>query len=211
MATFFALCNPIANTPIFMSMTAGDDKATRRAVTRRATIVAFAIIVVMALTGKLLFELFGITLPAFRVAAGYIVFMIGYHMVSGQSHGAEKASDSDVKHTLEQELDKAVSPLGIPILAGGGGISAAIVFSASDGLEGIVATIFGFGVIMVISYFMFISGDVIEKKIGHSGMNAVSRIMGLVLTAIGVQILMEGLTGALNAYIPTISKLLGGS
>lgn len=210
-ATFFAMCNPFANTPIFMSMTAGDDKATKKAVARRAVITAFVIVVVMSALGKLIGELFGITLPAFKLAAGFIVFMIGYHMVSGQSHGAQKASDGDIKNSLEAELDKAVSPLGIPILAGGGTISSAIVFASDDGIEGIAATIIGFGIIILITYFMFLSGDALEKKIGQSGLNALTRIMGLILTAIGVQIFLGGLGGVLNVYLPTIPALLSGA
>lgn len=209
-ATFFAMCNPIANTPIFMGLTAGDDKETKKAVARRATLAAFIIVVVMAAAGKLIFALFGITLPAFELAAGFIVFVIGYHMVSGESHGAQTASDSDVESTLEQQLDMAVSPLGTPILAGGGTISAAVVFSMTDGFEGFVAVVLGFGIIIVWCYFFFLSGDAIEKKIGQSGLNVLTRIMGLILASIGVQIFLGGLSGALDAYIPTISTLLGG-
>jgi multiple antibiotic resistance protein len=211
LATFFAMCNPIANTPIFIGMTAGDDAATKKAVARRAVIVAFFIAVVMAAAGKLIGELFGITLPAFRLGAGFLVFMIGYHMVTGQGHGAQKASDSDIKSSLAQELDKAVSPLGIPILAGGGVISSAVVFSATDGFEGLLAVIIGFGLIMVMTYYFFLSGDTIEKRLGQSGINAMTRIMGLILLTIGVQIFLGGLSGALNAYIPTIPGLMSGS
>jgi multiple antibiotic resistance protein len=210
LAAFFAMCNPFANTPIFVSMTAGDDAPTKKAVARRAAITAFIIVTVMAVAGKLIGLLFGLTLPAFQLAAGFLVFMIGYQMVSGQTHGAEAASDSDIQRSLEQELDKAVSPLGIPILAGGGTISATIVLSASSGFEGIIATILGFTIIIVINYFMFLSGDAIERKLGHSGINAISRIMGLVLATIGVGVFLDGLAGALNAFLPTIASLLNG-
>ena len=209
-ASFFAMCNPFANTPIFVSMTAGDDVPTKKAVARRAAITAFVIVTVMAVAGKLIGMLFGLTLPAFQLAAGFLVFMIGYQMVSGQTHGAETASDSDIKHSLEQELDKAVSPLGIPILAGGGTISATVVLSASSGFEGVVATILGFAIIILINYFMFLSGDAMERKLGHSGINAISRIMGLVLATIGVGVFLEGMAGALNAYLPPIASLLNG-
>lgn len=210
-ATFFAMCNPFANTPIFMSMTTGDDAATKKAVARRATLFAFAIAVVMAAAGKLIGELFGITLPAFKLGAGILVFMIGYHMVTGKSHGAQSASESEVKHTKEEELNKAISPLGTPILAGGGTISAAITFSATDGFEGLIAVILGFGVIMIMTYYFFLSGDTIEKKLGKSGIVALTKIMGLILLTIGVQIFLGGLSGALDAYIPTIPSLMNGS
>jgi multiple antibiotic resistance protein len=210
-ATFFAMCNPFANTPIFMGMTAGDDAATKKAVARRATLFAFAIAVVMAAAGKLIGELFGITLPAFKLGAGILVFVIGYHMVMGKPHGAQSASEEELKKSKEQELEKAISPLGTPILAGGGTISAAIALSATDGFEGLVAVIVGFGVIMVMSYFFFLSGDAIEKKIGAAGLVALTKIMGLILLTIGVQIFLGGLDGAFNAYLPTISATLSGS
>ena len=209
-ATFFAMCNPFANTPIFMSMTAGDDADTKRAVARRATLFAFAIAVVMAAAGKLIGELFGITLPAFKLGAGILVFMIGYHMVTGKAHGAQSASEGEIEHSKEEELNKAISPLGTPILAGGGTISAAITFSATDGFEGLVAVIIGFGIIMLMTYFFFLSGDAIEKKIGSAGLVALTKIMGLILLTIGVQIFLGGMDGVLNEYIPTISSLLSG-
>jgi multiple antibiotic resistance protein len=208
LAGFFAICNPIANTPIFLSMTEGDDTATKKAVARRATLVAFAVVVVAALLGKLIGQLFGITMPAFKLAAGFIVFMIGYHMVSGQSHGAQRASESDIKHSLQAELDKAVSPLAVPILAGGGTISTAIVFASDDGVEGIFATILSFGIICIATYFFFRSGETIERKIGQSGMNALTRIMGLMLATIGVQIILGGLSGILSEYLPEIPSLV---
>jgi multiple antibiotic resistance protein len=210
-ATFFAMCNPFANTPIFMSMTAGDDAATKKAVARRATLFAFAVAVVMAAAGKLIGELFGITLPAFKIGAGILVFVIGYHMVMGKPHGAQSASEEEVEKSKDKEMEKAISPLGTPILAGGGTISAAITFSATDGLEGLVAVIVGFGLIMVMTYFFFVAGDTIEKKLGTAGILVMTKIMGLILLTIGVQIFLGGLDGAFNAYLPTISATLSGS
>ena len=81
---------------------------------------------------------------------------------------------------------------------------------AQAGLEGIVATIVGFGIIIVMTYFFFLSGDTIENEIGQSGLNALTRIMGLRLATIGVQIFLGGLEGVLNQYLPTIPALLSG-
>jgi multiple antibiotic resistance protein len=209
-ATFFAMCNPFANTPIFMGMTAGDDAATKRAIARRATLFAFFLAVVMGAAGKLIGELFGITLPAFKLGAGILVFMIGYHMVTGKAHGAQSASESDVKETMEQKLDKAISPLGTPILAGGGTISAAVSLSATDGFEGLVAVAVGFGVIMLVTYIFFLQGDAIENRLGQSGIVALTKVMGLILLTIGVQIFLGGLDGVLNEYLPTIPTLFAG-
>jgi multiple antibiotic resistance protein len=128
----------------------------------------------------------------------------------GKPH-AQSADEKEVEHNREQRLEQAISPLGTPILAGGGTISAAIALSATDGFEGLVAVIVGFGVIMIMSYFFFLSGDAIEKKIGKSGLVALTKIMGLILLTIGVQIFLGGLDGVLNEYLPTIPALLSGS
>lgn len=183
----------------------------KKAVARRATIFAFAIAVVMAAAGKLIGELFGVTLPAFKLGAGILVFVIGYHMVMGKPHGAQSASPEEIDKSREKELEKAISPLGTPILAGGGVISTAIAFSATDGIEGLAAVIVGFGIIMVMTYFFFLSGDAIENKIGAAGLVALTKIMGLILLTIGVQIFLGGMDGVLNEYIPTIPALLSGS
>jgi multiple antibiotic resistance protein len=211
LATFFAMCNPFANTPIFMGMTAGDDAATKKAVARRATLFAFALTVVMAAAGKLIGELFGITLPAFKIGAGILVFMIGYHMVTGKAHAAQAAVEGEVLRSLDEELNNAISPLGTPILAGGGTISAAISFAATDGFEGLISVVVGFGIIMIMTYLFFLSGDTIEKKLGASGITALTKIMGLILLTIGVQIFLGGMDGVLNEYLPTIPALLSGS
>ena len=80
-----------------------------------------------------------------------------------------------------------------------------------DGFEGLVAVIVGFGVIMIMTYYFFLAGDSIEKRLGQSGITALTKIMGLILLTIGVQIFLGGLSGALNAYLPTIPSLMSGS
>jgi multiple antibiotic resistance protein len=211
LATFFAVCNPIPGIPIFMSMTEGDDAATKKAVARRAVIFAFVLTVTMAALGKFIGELFGITLPAFKMATGILVFMIGYQMVSGNAHGAQSPGAGETKRTLAQELDKAISPLGTPLIAGGGAISAGISFSATDGVEGLFAVIVGFGIIMVLTYFCFLSGDAIEKRIGQSGITGLTKIMGLILLTIGVEIFLGGVDGVLGDHLPKIAALLKGA
>ena len=131
-------------------------------------------------------------------------------MVTGKAHGAQSSSKEDVEATLEEKLDKAISPLGTPILAGGGTISAAITFSATDGFEGLVSVVVGFGVIMLMTYAFFLQGDAIENRLGKSGITALTKIMGLILLTIGVQIFLGGLDGVLNEYLPTIPTLFAG-
>jgi multiple antibiotic resistance protein len=93
---FFAIMNPVANTSIFLGLTAGDDTATKKEVARNALLLTFVIIVIVAVMGKLLFQLFGITLPAFRITGGILIFFIGVQMLQGAHSSVHKPSDSDL-------------------------------------------------------------------------------------------------------------------
>ena len=122
---FFAMLNPIGNTPVFISMVGEADKAIMKKVARRAVFTAFIIIAIFCLFGHLIFKMFGITLPAFQIAGGIIVFFIGYDLLQGKAAGAQH---STVPLTLQSYEDMAISPLGIPLLAGPGTISTAMNF-----------------------------------------------------------------------------------
>ncbi|CAB5128645.1 MarC family integral membrane protein [Olavius algarvensis associated proteobacterium Delta 3] len=94
---FFAIMNPIANTSIFIGLTTGDDVATKKTVARNALLMTFVIIAIVAVLGKLIFELFGITLPAFRITGGILIFLIGVQMLQGSQSSVHKPSDSDLQ------------------------------------------------------------------------------------------------------------------
>jgi multiple antibiotic resistance protein len=191
---FFAIMNPIANTSIFLGLTAGDDAATKRQVARNALLLAFIIIVIVAVIGKLLFQLFGITLPAFRITGGILIFFIGVQMLQGAHSSVHKPSDSDLQKSRDAELAIAVSPLAIPILAGPGTIATAMNFASASGLTTLAITIGAFAVLCLITYVSFVSG---ERMIKYLGENAVTRLMGLILATIGTQMVIAGIGGLL--------------
>jgi len=91
---FFAIMNPIANVPIFLGLTSDDDRQTTRAVALQSLVLAFLVIAVFSIAGKIIFELFGITLPAFRITGGLLVFLIGFHMLQG-SHSSVHHPDAE--------------------------------------------------------------------------------------------------------------------
>ena len=188
---FFAIMNPIAGTPIFLSLTDGDDASVRRAVARRALLVACGIVLVFSVFGHTIFSLFGIGLPAFTITGGLLVLLIGFHMVQGRSSGAQHPEHATT--TLDGELDKAVSPLGMPLLAGPGTIATAISFSAG-GLERMITTLVMFLVLCIITYFFFVYGQRLVAFLGHEGMAVITRLMGLILAAIGVQMVISAVT-----------------
>lgn len=188
---FFAIMNPIANTAAFAGLVGNRDKSEQFRIATRALIITFVVILIFSLLGKIIFHLFGITLPALRITGGILVFLIGYHMLNGAGsnlHSAEKNDTADI----------AVSPLAVPLLAGPGTIATAMNYSASGGLKGIVTTVSVFAVICFITFLCFIFSSKILAVIGQSTLSIITRLMGLILAVIGVQMLIAGITGAFN-------------
>jgi len=198
---FFAIMNPIANTPVFLGLTAEDDPGTRRKIAAKALTVSFVIIVVFAAAGKLIFELFGITLPAFRIMGGVLVALVGYQMLhGGASSSVQHPTRMDGQTKQDAELDIAITPLAMPILAGPGTIATAMNFASTGGAREFVVTVSAFLVLCVISYVFFVSGERFVKYLGHQGVAVVTRLMGLILAVIGVQMLIEGIGGIVAGF-----------
>jgi multiple antibiotic resistance protein len=189
---FFAIMNPIANTPIFLGVTEGDDAAVRRAVAGRALLVTFLIILVFTVSGRLIFEMFGIGLPAFRITGGLLVLHIGFQMLQGEPSGVHHPGESKAPADLQGELDKAVSPLAMPLLAGPGTIATAINFSSGRGVDEAITTLSTFLVLCVITYLFFVYGERLVRYLGQRGMGIVTRLMGLILAVIGTQMVVAG-------------------
>lgn len=197
---FFAVMNPIANTAVFVGMTSERTGAERVRIAVKALVVTFAIVVSFALLGKAIFHLFGITLPALQIAGGVLVFMIGYSMVHGDHSRMHRprASDDDAR-PQDKGGDIAISPLALPILAGPGTLATAMNYSADGGWSDISVTVVAFAALCVITLACFLMGERLVRVIGDSGVQIVTRLMGLILAVIGVQMLIEGVRGAVAA------------
>jgi multiple antibiotic resistance protein len=193
---FFAIMNPIANTPVFLGLTAGDDATTRRRIALQALLAAFLIILVFSLLGSVIFDLFGITLPAFRIMGGVLVALIGYQMLHSSPSAVHQPSDADMTASRTAALSVAISPLALPILAGPGTIATAMSFAAAGGTVELAITIGAFALLCAITYAFFLFGEGLTRFLGQSGVNVITRIMGLILAVIGVQMLVDGLKGA---------------
>jgi len=188
---FFAIMNPIANTAAFAGLVGDQSKADQVRIATKALMITFAVVLVFSVLGNVIFNLFGITLPALRIAGGILVFIVGYHMLNGSGsklHSAEQ----------QEETDVAVSPLAVPLLAGPGTIATAMNYSASGGLTGIAITVAVFLVLCLITFVCFMFSSKIVGYLGKSGLSIVTRLMGLILTVIGVQMLIQGITTAFD-------------
>jgi multiple antibiotic resistance protein len=197
---FFAIMNPVANTPVFIGLTADDDARGKRLVARNSVLLAFVVTVLFSLAGKLIFDLFGITLPALRITGGVVVFLIGYHMLQGGPSPVHHPSEEDQQKSLETELSVAVSPLAVPILAGPGTIATAMNYSASGGVANMLVTIGAFAVLCLITYIFFLSGERFIRYIGENAVKVITRLMGLILAVVGSQMLIQGIYGAVRNF-----------
>ena len=194
----FCHYDPVANTPVFLGLTADDSPQTRRAVARKALILSFIIILVFCAAGKLIFDLFGITLPAFRITGGLLVLLVGFHMLQGDHFSVQHPSEEDKQQSKDAQLEVAISPLALPILAGPGTIATAMNYASAGGVSEFGITITAFLLLCLITYVFFVSGERFVSYIGVNGIKVITRIMGLILAVIGTQMVIAGVDGAVK-------------
>jgi multiple antibiotic resistance protein len=195
---FFAILNPIGNTPVFLSMVGDADAKIIKKVARRAVTAAFVIIAIFCLFGHIIFRLFNITLPAFQIAGGIIVFFIGYSQLQDKVSRAQKSKVIDTDAPYE---DMAISPLGIPLLAGPGTISTAMNFvGQGKSFLTTILIIIVFATVCLITYYMFMLSKRIADRLKPSLIKAISRIMGLILAVIAVQMVINGVFNVIKEY-----------
>lgn len=195
---FFAMLNPIGNTPVFLSMVGEADEKTLKKVAFKAVLVAFVIITCFCLFGHLIFRMFGITLPAFQIAGGIIVFFIGYDLLQGKSAAAHL---SKKKVSIKSYENMAISPLGIPLLSGPGTISTAMNFVGEvKNFWYTLLIVLIFAVVCALTYLMFTLSKKIADRLSPSIILVISRIMGLILAVIAVQMVIKGVFNVIKEF-----------
>jgi multiple antibiotic resistance protein len=184
---FFAIMNPIANVPIFLSLVQGADENTKKRIALKSTITAFIIVAAFVILGKFIFELFGITIPAFKITGGILIFFVGFEMLQSKK--------STVKHLSNTNIDEniAISPLAIPILAGPGTIVTAMNFVTNSGLIHISIVIAVFALMIILTYIFFLLSDKLVALLGNNVISVIGKIMGLIIAIIGANMVIEGI------------------
>jgi multiple antibiotic resistance protein len=194
-SSIFFIVDPIACIPTFLALTADDELARRRHMARRAAWTCFLVLSGFALGGTLIFKMFGITLPAFRIAGGLIMILIGLDMVQAR-RSQTKETASETQQAMEKD-DVGIIPLGVPMLAGPGSISTVMALMAqSANWQHSVMIIIVVGVTSFVSYWILAAADRVGRRMGDTGIRILTRFMGLLLMAIAVQFILSGLTAA---------------
>lgn len=193
LVTLFVVVDPVGLAPTFLAVTEGLPRAARKNVALRASLIAGLILIGSALIGDWLFRVLGISLPAFRIAGGLLLFAIAFEMVFGvrmrrETQAAEEAVEEHVRNI-------AAFPLAIPLMAGPGAITAAVLLDGRAGgnllLTGILLAVV---VLVALSCFVaFIFAERISRLIGLTGNIVLSRLLGVLLAALAVQFVTDGI------------------
>ncbi|MEO1130309.1 MAG: MarC family protein [Planctomycetota bacterium] len=187
--TMWVVIDPIGTVPVFVVAAAGLSAAARRAMAIRATLIAAAILLAFVIVGQVLIETLGISLPAFQIAGGLILFIFAMTMTFGSSKPEEEMTAA--KRTQD---DPAVFPLAMPSLASPGAIMAAVVLTDNNRqalVEQAVTTAAMLGVLAIALLFMLLASPIV-RLLGNGGTAILSRVMGLILAAVAVQNVLAG-------------------
>ncbi len=190
--TLFVIIDPPGLAPIFIAVTAGLRPEERRLVAIRSCMVATLILLAFALAGSHLLAFLGISLSAFRVAGGLLMFWIAFEMVFERRQERKAASAERALH-VDEIHGMAVFPLAIPLISGPGAISATVVIGSQAPSAGHFAILIGIVLaIMAMTLAVFLAAGPIDKRLGATGRAVITRLFGLVLAALSVQIVADG-------------------
>jgi len=188
--TLFVIIDPVAVAPIFVALTTGMDPAHRRAAAIRACLVAAGVLTAFGLFGETMLRLIGISLDAFRISGGILLFLIAVEMLF------EKRNPRRTNNALAAH-DPSVFPVAVPLVAGPGAMATMVLLAAEQGgsWDWIVAVHLIMFAVIGLTLVMFLAGTRLERTIGRNGINVLTRLFGILLAALAVQIVLNGLAG----------------
>ena len=192
LSSIFFLVDPFAALPTFLAVTADQSPAKRVRTARKASLTAFIILTSFAFAGKYIFQLFGITIPAFEISGGIILLMIGLDMLEAKrSQTQESPGETQAASTKD---DAGIVPMGIPMLAGPGAITSVMVLVGQVQAKWqMVAVLGSIAFTAVVCFVVLGSATRVAKLLGDTGIRILVRIMGLLLVALAVQYFVNGL------------------
>lgn len=192
LSSIFFLVDPFAALPTFLAVTEGDDATRRRQTAWKASLTTLVVLSAFALAGQYIFRMFGITLPAFEIAGGIILLLIGLDMLAAKRSPTQESTE-EAKEAQAKE-DAGIVPLGIPMLAGPGAITSVMVLVGQAQTRWqMVAILSAILITAAICYLVLGNSDRVARALGDTGVRILVRIMGLLLVALAVQYFVNGL------------------
>lgn len=189
--TLTAVVDPFLAVPLFLSFTAARSDAERRALARVVSITVFAVLAIAVFVGEGLLAAIGASLPAFRVGGGLVLLLMALAMLNAQAGGLRQSREE--ARELESGDVTGVVPLAIPLLAGPGAISTSIIAAEAGGPVHQAMVVVCIGIVCLVSWAVLQRAHAIEARLGTTGLNIATRILGLLLAAMAVQTMADGL------------------
>ncbi len=197
LTTFFTLINPVGIAPILLVMTERFSKEEKINIAWKGSLTAFITLIIFSILGSVIFNIFGITIEAFQIMGGILFFRSGFRM-SEAKIGRSRTTPMEREESQESD-DLAISPIGIPLIAGPGAITASMLLSSQTPQIYSYATL-GISIFLVLTvvYLILRNGGLLMKALGYTGMRVIQRLMGLVLMVIAVQFVINGVMSILS-------------
>ncbi|MBS0360733.1 MAG: MarC family protein [Proteobacteria bacterium] len=204
----FALLDPVGNVPVFLASTAGATSRERVQIAFVISLFVMGFLVFFYFSGLALLTFFGISMPAFRIAGGVILFVLGLKMVNddftaGFADAAE-ATAGDSRGYIGRNIERLIVPFAMPLLIGPGAISTVIIYASQAREYGLPGTALGIGAIVAVSVatlLSFLATPLISRLLGKIGLSVIVRVLGLILCAMAVQFLLAGIADSTHGLI----------
>jgi multiple antibiotic resistance protein len=190
--TLFVVIDPIGLAPLFVAITQGMSNTARRAIAIRACLVAIGLLAVFAVFGESVLEFIGVSLDAFRISGGVLLFLTALDMLFNRRQ--ERREDQAEGAAPAAEEDPSVFPIAIPLIAGPGAIATVILLTGqSEGVVGVLTVLGITSAVVAMVFLMFLAAGPLERALGKTGINVVTRLLGMLLAALSVQFILDGL------------------
>ena len=190
-ATLFVVIDPPGLVPLFIALTRGMGADKRQAMARRACLIAAALLLLFGLAGETILSFIGISMPAFRIAGGLLLFLTALDMLF------ERRTQRREGQQAEPDHDPSVFPLATPLIAGPGAIASMILLvgQAGNGWAGAMAIIGLMLAMMVVTFLFLLASPPMERMLGRTGTIVITRLLGMLLAALSVQFVIDGVKG----------------
>jgi multiple antibiotic resistance protein len=195
------IVDPFAVIPTFLAMTVRDSPEQRRVLARRGAWTCAITLIAFALGGSLIFKIFGITIGAFKIAGGVLIGLNALDMVQAR-RSQQRETPIETAEGIQKD-DIGIMPLGVPMLAGPGAISTVMVLALGAKSTAATVTVYVSIVLTALITYLVLSGaSMVERRLGQTGMRILTRLMGLVLSAIAVQFIIDGIKLSFRDFHP---------
>lgn len=190
--TLFVVIDPIGLAPLFVALTQGMTARARRAIGLRACAVAIGLLTVFGLFGTKVLDFIGISMPAFQISGGILLFLTALDMLFERRSKRRKGTASED----DPANDPSVFPLAMPLIAGPGAMATIVLLAGAPGIDwaGVLAVHLMMVAVIVVVFTMFLGAGLLERALGPTGINVITRLLGMLLAALSVQFVLNGLT-----------------